>query len=101
MKITKETLKRLIKEEIEGMEQAEVDPEEALLDIMHNMEDELSQMLDKFQELDPQIRKVFQEIPGWALNKNKRAEALEALDHADVSHVFLYLQYINGRYNRF
>jgi len=100
MKLTKATLRKLIKEEIEGMEQAEVDPEEALLDIVYNMEEELMQLLDKFEELDPQIRKVFQEIPGWALNKNKRAEALQALDNADVDHVFRFLNYINGRYNR-
>ena len=100
MKITKATLRKLIKEEIEGMEQDEVDPEEALLDIAYNMEDELAEMLDRLDKLDPQIRKVFQEIPGWVLNKNKRAEALQALDNGDLDHIFRFFNYIKGRYNR-
>jgi len=101
MKLTKATLRKLIKEEIEGMEAAEVeaDPEVDLAELAEEMDQATTELHRKLEELEPQIRKVFQEVPGRILNRYKKAGALERLDNMDLDAIMRYLNYISSRYS--
>ena len=101
MKLTKATLRKLIKEEIEGMEAAEVeaDPEVDLAVLAEEMDQATTELHRKLEELEPQIRKVFQEVPGRILNRYKKAGALERLDSMDLDAIMRYLNYISSRYS--
>ena len=105
MKITKNSLKQLIKEELEAMQEqepeVEADPEEAIAELAEEMEQAVTELHRKLEELEPQIRKVFQEVPGRVLNRKNKADALESMDDMDLDTIMRFLNYITGRYNRF
>ena len=105
MKITQAKLRQLITEELEAMQEqepeVEVDPEEAIAGLAEDMEQAVTELHRKLEELEPQIRKVFQEVPGRVLNRKYKADALESMDDMDLDTIMRFLNYITGRYNRF